>query len=191
MLSPIRTVLIHYPMRFFLTIFVMMIISIYLFRWIKQKSVQGILQPSKGIILYILLNYILAILFFTVIGRRSWDYYRYNWDFGYSYREVFIQNKEGLAKQLIANIAIFIPVGFMSSCLFKQYALGKSVLYGCVLSLVIELLQLLLKRGCCEIDDLISNMIGTILGCLIIQICRLVEKRKRKQYESKRCKEHY
>lgn len=178
MLSPIITVLIHFPLRFFLTVFVMVIVSVYMYRCIKRRYSKELITKKQGIILWTLINYVIVLLFFTIFGRRSWDYYRYNFEVGYSYLDVLSTGNRDLAVQIVANIVIFIPIGFMSCYLLKRYAFYKSVFCGIVLSLLIELLQFLMKRGCCEIDDLISNLIGTILGCLIITMYRLVKTKK-------------
>lgn len=174
MLSPIMTFLIHFPVRFFGTILGMIIISICLFRYIKCRSDKNLISKKKGVILWILVNYIILLLFFTVFGRRSWDYYRYNFEAGYSYLAAFLDGNYDLLIQIVANIVIFVPIGIMSSCLFKMCVWGKGLSFGLLISLIIEVLQFVLRRGCCEIDDLISNLIGTMIGCLLISIYRLL-----------------
>lgn len=178
MLSPIRTVLLHYPLRFFMTLLIMVIISGCILLNIKRKYAQELITKKKAMVLWGLTNYTLGLLFFTVFGRRSWDYYRYNFELGYSYCEVFLNNNYDLAIQIIGNIAIFIPVGIMCNYLFENNALGKSISVGILISLLIEILQLVLRRGCCELDDLISNSIGIIIGFLIMSMYRVITTKK-------------
>ena len=152
----------------------MALISVFMFIRIKQKYGDGLISKSEGIVGWLLINYIMVLLFFTLIGRHSWDYYRYNFDPGYSYRQVFLVGDMDLAAQLLSNIAVFIPIGIMASFLSRRFSFVKTILCGFLISLIIEFLQLVLKLGCCEIDDLISNLIGTLLGCIAMGIFRLV-----------------
>ena len=65
-------------------------------------------------------------------------------------------------KNIVGNIVLFIPFGFIFKYLFKlqiRYLLLITILF----SLSIELLQLLIGRVF-DIDDILLNMIGSILG---------------------------
>jgi len=181
MLSPIRTVLIHYPLRSFFTILIMICMSIYSYKKIKIRYVDGNITKRKGIIFWLLINYVMALLFFTVIGRRSWEYYRYNLEFGYSYCDVFLKGDQNLLTQIIANIAVFIPIGFLGSFLFRKSTYIKCMLCGVMLSVSIEFLQFVLKRGCCEFDDIISNSLGIIIGCVVVMILKKISGRKKEK----------
>lgn len=123
---------------------------------------------------WVLVNYLLLLLFFAVLGRRSLDYYRYNLEVGYSYRDVFLAGDPTLAMQIVANIAAFVPVGGMTCLLAKRFPFLKGLLCGAVMSLCIELLQLVLRCGYFEFDDLISNSLGTLIGCLLAALCKRI-----------------
>lgn len=65
-------------------------------------------------------------------------------------------------KNIVGNIVLFIPFGFIFKYLFKlqiRYLLLITILF----SLSIELLQLIIGRVF-DIDDILLNMIGSILG---------------------------
>ena len=176
MFNPIRTVILHYPIRFFLTILVILAIYVYVFRSIKGQYRKREISKKTAIIKVFLIYYVIMLLFLTVIGRRSWDYYRYNWELGYSYREVLLDGNMNLASQIVANIAVFVPIGIMGKCLYEKNSCIKCILLGLCFSLSIEFLQLVLKRGYCEYDDIVSNLIGTVIGCLIIMIYKFLKK---------------
>lgn len=63
------------------------------------------------------------------------------------------------------NIFIFIPVGFLVSLIWNMKD-KNVILIGFLISLSIELTQLFLKRTT-DIDDLILNTLGVIIGLLI------------------------
>lgn len=62
----------------------------------------------------------------------------------------------------IGNIFVFVPYGFLLPYLWRC-STGKTVLYGALLSLTIEILQLFLPR-ITDIDDLLLNTLGAFLG---------------------------
>ena len=70
---------------------------------------------------------------------------------------------------LLGNIILFIPIGILLPCLYKIK--GKTViLFGFALSLFIELFQLFLPRWT-DIDDIILNTFGTLIGYLLYKYC--------------------
>lgn len=70
--------------------------------------------------------------------------------------------------QIIVNMIMFIPVGVFSF-LWKKGA-KFSMLLGIGLSLIIESLQLLTKRGTFDVDDLIMNTLGALAGYLLSKL---------------------
>ena len=64
----------------------------------------------------------------------------------------------------ILNILLFIPMGFLLPAIWKAYRpIKKTVLMGLLISVIIELLQIFTFR-LTDIDDLITNTLGTFLG---------------------------
>ena len=86
-----------------------------------------------------------------------------------TYKEVFIRkNINYFIISFLGNIGMFIPVGLLIPIIWKVN--DKTViLVGFFISLSIELSQLFLNRGT-DIDDLIFNTLGTIIGLLIYKI---------------------
>lgn len=173
MLSPIRTLFMYFPLRAYSTVFTLAAICFRAFLLIRDGYRKERISLQRGAALWLLITYVLLLLFFTVLGRRSLDYYRYNFDAGYSYRQVFLEGDRSLALQIAANIAAFAPVGFFGALSAKKAGFLKALFSGVMLTSLIELLQLVMRNGTCEIDDLISNTLGVLLGCLIAQIYRL------------------
>lgn len=71
------------------------------------------------------------------------------------------------------NIALFIPFGFMIPLLWN-ITIRKTILYGFLASCSIEILQLPFIRGT-DIDDVLLNTVGIVVGCLIYYVIRKKE----------------
>lgn len=68
---------------------------------------------------------------------------------------------------ILGNIIMFMPIGFLEPILFsKLNNLKSTAILGFCISLFIEFTQLFLIRAT-DIDDLILNTFGTILGYLV------------------------
>ena len=75
---------------------------------------------------------------------------------------------DGWLINIIGNVAMFIPVGLIwPFCFRKLDTLGKTVLAGAGFSLFIEITQLPFYDRCSDIDDLLLNTAGILLGAMI------------------------
>lgn len=179
MFSPILTMFQYFPLRAWSTVLVLCAISWYTYKRTRICWETGKLTKTQSTSRWLLVSYILLLLFLTVLGRRSMDYYRYNFDIGYSFREAFYGGDANLAKLIAVNIAIFLPVGFLGTLGVKRFGFLKALFLGIVLTAGIESLQYLMRNGTCEADDIICNTIGTFCGCIPGQTIRLFLKRKK------------
>lgn len=77
------------------------------------------------------------------------------------------------------NIVLFIPYGLLSACNFKRCRnLVISVLVGFAGSLFIESMQLITGRGIFQIDDIMTNTVGMLAGCILYHICSCFRRKK-------------
>ena len=75
---------------------------------------------------------------------------------------------DGWLMNIIGNITMFIPIGiFWPLCFKKLNSIEKSVLAGVGFPLFIEISQLFFYERCTDIDDLLMNTTGYIIGTLI------------------------
>ena len=75
---------------------------------------------------------------------------------------------------LLGNIIGFIPFGILLPLLLKQARAFKKFFFYAISSIVlIELIQLLTLRGSFDIDDLILNMLGSLIGYMINYFTKL------------------
>lgn len=73
-------------------------------------------------------------------------------------------------KNTILNIILFIPLGIMLPFLWKKYnSLRATLIFGFCMSLAIELLQILTYRAT-DINDLIANTVGAVLGYFVFRV---------------------
>lgn len=73
---------------------------------------------------------------------------------------------------LFGNILIFVPIGFSIPFLWKsRRSFLNTLLYGAGISVLIEILQLPLERGT-DIDDVILNTVGVILGFMVYALVK-------------------
>lgn len=67
----------------------------------------------------------------------------------------------------LLNFAMFIPIGMLLKLAFcnnDNLNWKGTMVVGLLLSMAIEVLQFVLKKGLCEIDDVIHNVIGCMIG---------------------------
>ena len=79
---------------------------------------------------------------------------------------------------IIGNVALFIPTGIILPILYKRLnCFWKVLLAGVCISLGIEGIQLLLPNSVTDIDDLILNAVGVIIGYGIFSFAKMQIKR--------------
>lgn len=125
--------------------------------------------------------YLLFLLYFLLIsesmGRVASDHYRYNLKpfaeinrfynlFGTDFDLKAVLNIYG-------NILCFVPFGLYFSWLFKEkkQLFIKIFLMTSLFSFIIECIQLFCMIGIFDVDDLILNTLGGIIGYVLCKIC--------------------
>lgn len=84
----------------------------------------------------------------------------------------------------IENILLFIPFGVLFSAAFRRLQNGwLCVLAGFLASVSLETMQLLTERGHCQLDDVVTNTVGTAIGWGISRWIRKMEEERRPRRE--------
>ena len=79
----------------------------------------------------------------------------------------FLNSPVQYIKNSVLNVVLFVPAGIFLPLLWKEFQrLRNTAVFGLVLSLGIEILQLFTFR-LTDVDDLIMNTAGSMLGYLI------------------------
>ena len=69
---------------------------------------------------------------------------------------------------VLENLLLFVPYGFCFCWWAKGKALFvKSILLGAVTSIAIEWMQLITGRGIFQLDDIVANTIGCMVGAFV------------------------
>lgn len=90
-------------------------------------------------------------------------------------------NLEYRINNLAGNILLFAPFGFLLPLLSKRFqSIKKVAIASFCLSLTFELLQLIFRIGGFDVDDLILNTLGGVLGYLPIKLIQMIKHRKQK-----------
>ena len=120
---------------------------------------------SKIILISIIAAYITFVLYMTLINRSMRNAIDYNLDLFWSYKDMLRVPGNYYFKEIVLNIALFVPFGFLPSMLFKKLdSIKVIVLLAFIFSLFIETSQLVFKVGLFELDDLFDNTLGAVIG---------------------------
>jgi glycopeptide antibiotics resistance protein len=120
----------------------------------------------------LLAEWICLVLCAIVIFRETSAEREYNlipfwsyWDYGEQsyFLEMFGEN--------ILNVLLFVPIGFLAGCGLERMTFKKVLFLGGGLSVFIELLQFIFKKGFCETDDVIHNVLGCMIGYGLWRVC--------------------
>lgn len=127
--------------------------------------------------------YLVIVLGATMLDRGGFWTNNLQLHLFYSYREAWNDFSATEWRNIILNIIMFLPFGFLLPFISNRFRVyWKTYLAGFAFSLAIEVGQYVLKRGIFEIDDLFDNLLGAIIG---YGFCRIlfyvIERVKRKK----------
>ena len=154
----------------------------------------------RGTALIVFAVYILGNLSFTILNRSPGYFgeapaffnYRQAFDLDFSLWDTLRLLPEGLgetlshihissytyAREVFLNILLYIPMGYLLPFIFKpmRYSVTACTLAGFLCSCATEYAQLRWSIGYFQIDDIINNtlgcLIGAILGCMLSRVWR-------------------
>lgn len=70
-------------------------------------------------------------------------------------------------KNLIGNVIPFIPMGFLLPFYLKKHRLLKTAVISLIFIFICETIQLFFMLGYFDVDDIILNFVGVVLGFFI------------------------
>ena len=156
--------------RYYLAAAGIMVLVFFLLR--KEKA-------EKRIAASLLAAYLFLVLGSTVFRRSTRTRMLYRPELFWTYR-VIAQNgirKSGyMISQVILNILLLSPIGFLMPVFVKKKR-WVILVFGFLFSLLIETLQLVLRRGYFEADDLFHNTLGVAIACGLVEMWERLWKR--------------
>ena len=84
---------------------------------------------------------------------------------------------------VIENILLFVPFGILYPVAVPGRWKYFTVLTGMIISVGIETVQLITQRGYCQLDDVVMNTLGSLVGYVIFVIARSISAVSRKKEE--------
>lgn len=146
-----------------------------------------------GKVLFLL--YVAFLIYFLFVaewyGRTEVaEDYRYNLELLREIRR-FITYREQLGTftvfaNLFGNILIFVPYGFFISMASKSRGFFKTLFSSMGLSLCVEIVQLFTRVGSFDVDDILLNTIGGVLGYILFAICNHIRRKHHVRNRKKR-----
>lgn len=142
---------------------------------------------KKGVVILVFLIYVCSLIYFLFFSERygrteAADYYRYNlqpfkeivryW----KYRDVI--GCEMVIINLAGNVGVFIPFGALLPIIYKPLARWYALLpVGMIFSMTIECVQLVTRVGALDVDDVILNVTGVMLGLILLKMVYYIRDR--------------
>jgi glycopeptide antibiotics resistance protein len=139
--------------------------------FIAWKGLKTGLRYSATLLLveYIFLLFCSTVFFRTTSELRKYDFHPF---WSYDRPDLLIEN--------IMNTIVFIPVGMILGSLLRVKGSSTSeatksmtwlmvAIIGCGISVTIESLQFFFMRGFSEVDDVMHNTVGCLIGWFMVK----------------------
>lgn len=150
------------------------LISIFFASVVLILGIRGLKNGWRNICLVLLIEYIILLLCNTVIFRESVSVTKFNFHPFWTYEAIRNGIDYYITMQIIMNIVVFVPIGLLGSIAFKDIKCRYVVLVALCLSMLIEALQFFFKKGLSEIDDVMHNLVGCIIGIIVLKSIILI-----------------
>jgi len=146
--------------------------------FIAWKGFKKGLRYSATLLLveYIFLIFCSTVIFRVACETRKYDFHPF---WSYDRPELLVEN--------IMNEVVFVPIGVLLAIAFKQMTWWKALLIGCSISITIETLQFWFMKGFSELDDVMHNTLGCIVGFMIVNGFRHITAAVNDLHRAPRC----
>lgn len=126
--------------------------------------------PLRKILMYLLLaGYLLIVLSATILRKQGGFRREYNVHLFRAWLEAWNNFSVKNWANVLLNVALFTPLGVLLPLLWKKCRKWYvTIPLGFAASLTIELIQLAISRGICDVDDLFANTLGAAIGFLCV-----------------------
>ena len=126
-----------------------------------------VFKISTKIIFFIYLFYLFYLVFLSSFYGRGVIHRNYNFIPFKTISEFlfFSDNMRAILRNIVGNIAAFVPMGFLLPLVFSKMNKHHKV-FAVILTatLFIEISQFIFGVGTCDVDDVVLNFIGGIIG---------------------------
>ena len=137
---------------------------------------------AKVFLWLVFLGYLVIVLYATMLRWSGFFHREWNLHLFRAWREAWNNFSAKNWANVLLNVAMFGPLGFLLPLLGKNFRKWYVTLpTGFGVSLAIELFQLAMGRGICDVDDLFCNTLGAAIGYFIIMTILSVSNEKGKR----------
>lgn len=136
--------------------------------------------------LYLMLGaYLVLYSYLVLFSRKPYAEPKLHLDLFWSYRIAFDGFKIkhlSYAREILLNILVYIPLGLILAAIFRgsRHPILWPVLIGLRLSVLTEVVQYITRRGVTELDDVMDNGIGLMIGITVFVLTEKILIRKQK-----------
>ncbi|MCY6353799.1 VanZ family protein [Clostridium sp. ZS2-4] len=151
----------------------------------KNKFFRIITYAIFYIYLFILIKLVLFKFSYCYLLKRVFEYNNLENNIRFAnfvpFETIDLYIKRGISyasvTNVLGNIVLFFPLGFMLPVLSKKsQGIFKVSFVGFLVSLLLESIQLVTNLGAFDVDDLILNTLGTLIGILAYKVIKFIMK---------------
>ena len=147
-------------------------------------AIKGIREGWRVSVGLFLIAYISLLLCSTVVFRNETAKRQYDFMPFWSYRSYFRGEDPSLLAEIVMNAVVFVPIGLLAGVAFRGMNWQKALMLGLGISVFIETTQFIFMKGFSELDDVMHNTIGCLIGYGIYRIlCCLITYKSLNNYK--------
>lgn len=144
---------------------VILLLIVIIMAYCLWKKKLNIIQAGAVVAMVIFL----AIVFGSTVFTRTSTVRQYELMPLWSWRAIIRYHDWGLLKEDLLNCILLLPAGALLPVITnRKVKWYQALLFGVLISAVIETSQLVFMRGLFEWDDMIHNGLGCMIGCLVV-----------------------
>jgi len=173
------------PVMIIIGVEFLLIAFYYFFYNKKEPSVRKRNHVKKLMLGALFIGYIVFVCELTIIGRGSSHFLQMNLQPFSGYIDAWKKYSLRDLQNCIFNILMFVPLGVFLPLLFPKFKLFKWLFLVVVsATLSIETYQTLTGAGIFELDDLINNSIGGVIGYQLYRLVASIVQHKKVKIKS-------
>lgn len=144
---------------------VILLLIVIIMAYCLWKKKLNIIQAGAVVAMVIFL----AIVFGSTVFTRTSTVRQYELMPLWSWRAIIRYHDWGLLKEDLLNCILLLPAGALLPVITnRKVKWYQALVFGVLISAVIETSQLVFMRGLFEWDDMIHNGLGCMIGCLVV-----------------------
>lgn len=135
---------------------------------------------KRNLVIICFLCYMAILVFATLFTHNYYTYGRSSNLLIFSSIKLMLRSGSSalIMKNIFGNVLLFLPLGFLLPMIIRlKHGFVWQLLFGFSVSLIIESCQYLFAARIFDIDDIVLNTIGTVIGCLIYVMIRFFKRK--------------